>query len=215
MYCNQCGKQIPEDASFCNFCGAKTCLDKQIQKNQDENIAGIEQRYNNLSKIYLPNKITFLLIAEAPPKEIRNFFYYIGKNQGNYCFFQNIMLASFNIKYRGDIEEKKHLLDMFCKKGYFLIDSVDEPIKTNAKVEIIKAIPSLFERIISFNKDNLISLETKIILIKNLVCEILKIPLQNNNDIVFNRTFSVKCVSYPRYFTDKRFIENLGNIFNK
>jgi hypothetical protein len=68
---------------------------------------------------FKPEKIKILFIAESPPKNQRNYFYHIEEDQGNYSFFQNIILAILKTKYRGDIKEKKKLLNLYL---IFLIE---------------------------------------------------------------------------------------------
>ena len=204
MLCNQCGRQILDNSLFCSFCGSKIYLN---QNNNND----LAKYFWNLAKPYLPTKIKFLLIAESPPKNQRNYFYYIEKDQGNYCFFQNVMLAASDIKYRGDIEEKKKLLSQICEKGCFLIDAKETPIEENAKREILKARTRLFNRLIEFNGKGKINSDTKIVLIKNLVCELLKKPLEEDNNIIFDKSTGVQCVPYPRFFTDPNCYANLRN----
>lgn len=103
---------------------------------------------------------------------------------------------------------------MFCKKGCFLIDAVEIPIEDNAEYEILKSKTKLFNRLMKFNNEGKISFDTTIVLIKNLVCELLKNPLEENKDIIFDKSIGVQCVPYPRFFTDPNFYEKLRNILN-
>jgi len=32
MYCNQCGKQIPDDAKFCHHCGSAIGIEQEHEK---------------------------------------------------------------------------------------------------------------------------------------------------------------------------------------
>jgi len=205
MICNQCGNQILDNSSFCSFCGSKICSN---QNNND-----LIKYFWSLAQSYLPKKIKFLLIAESPPKNPKNYFYYTEKDKGNYCFFENIILAASDIKYRGDIVEKKKLLDMFCKKGCFLIDAVEITIEDNAEYEILKSKTKLFNRLVKFNNEGKISFDTTIVLIKNLVCELLKTPLEENKNIIFDKSIGVQCVPYPRFFSDPNCYKKLRNIF--
>ncbi len=36
MFCEKCGKQIPEESSFCKFCGSKTVIEKTIDSDKAE-----------------------------------------------------------------------------------------------------------------------------------------------------------------------------------
>ncbi len=47
--------------------------------NEEEKI----EYFKTQSEKYLPEKIKYLLIAESPPNDIRNFFYYDGPKSKN------------------------------------------------------------------------------------------------------------------------------------
>jgi len=57
-----------------------------------------------ISRSYLPKKITYLFIAECLPNDKENFFYYTGIKKGNYMFFQNMMLAIYGTNYKGEYD---------------------------------------------------------------------------------------------------------------
>ncbi len=54
---------------------------------------------------------------------------------------------------------------------------------------------------------------TKIILIKKLVCELLEGPIEDNGDVIFDRSGGVGKVGFPRFFSDPLFINTLRNYF--
>jgi len=169
---------------------------------------------------YLPKKITYLFIAECPPNNKENYFYYTGIKKGNYMFFQNVMLAIYGVNYKGDQKQKIILLKKFKSDGYFLIDSVEYPFKkdvlsNNKKAIIIDEFKNLISRINSYNKQDIIDKCTKLVLMKNLVCEALQERMNKNNEIIFDRTLGVFCVSFPRQrYSDQLFIQKLRQILN-
>jgi hypothetical protein len=167
---------------------------------------------------YLPNKIKYLLIAESPPKDYKNYFYYIGDERGNYCFFQNIILAALDIKYQREIHDKKKILNLFKNKGFHLIDAVEFPINElddfSRKKILIQNKYFLIEKLKVLKKSGLVYPKTKIILIKNLVYEVLKEFLETNEEIAFDRLYGIKCLGYPGYYSDQRFINKLKNIIS-
>jgi hypothetical protein len=176
--------------------------------------------FKQYSHQYLPKKITYLFIAESPPRDKENFFYYTGIKKGKYMFFQNMMLAIYGINYKGEYEYKKTLLEKFKSDGYFLIDSVEYPFKkeileSDKKRIIIDEFENLVKRIKRYNNQNIIYTNTKIVLIKNLVCQTLQERINNNREIIFDRTQGAYCIGFPRVrFSDKLFIERLRLILN-
>ena len=176
--------------------------------------------FKEASHPYLPKKITNLFIAEAPPKDKKNFFYCTGIEKGNYMFFQNMMLAIYGVYYKGEQDHKKTLLEKFKSDGYFLIDSIEYPFKkeisdTSKKRIIIDDFKNLITRIKSYNKQTIIDKNIKIVLMKNLVCEVLQERINNSKEIIFDKTQGAFCIPFPRLrFSDELFIERLRKILN-
>ena len=174
--------------------------------------------YKKEANEYLPRKIKYLLIAESPPKDYRNYFYNVGDEKGNYCFFQNIILAALDLKYQPEIHDKKKILNLFKKKGFQLIDAVEFPINAlddiSRKEILIQNKSFLIERLKVLNQSGLVYPKTKIIFIKNLVSEVLKVFLEANEEIVFDRLYGIKCIGYPGYYSDQRFLNKLKNIIS-
>lgn len=92
----------------------------------------------NMSKVsdarlkYKPQKIKILFVAEAPPKETSDrFFYYEVVAKGDSLF-----LEMMKVLYPKDFTvakvvrlQKKIFLDKFKEDGYYLIDSTDTPME--------------------------------------------------------------------------------------
>jgi hypothetical protein len=175
--------------------------------------------YKKASEEFIPHKIKCLFIAESPPKDYRNFFYYAGDEKGNYMFFQNIIFATLGVKYQRTIYDKKHLLTDFKDLGFYLIDSVEFPINSlnndERKKILVENKSSLKDRLMAFKNSGLIDSKTVIILIKKLVCEILKDYIDVEKDIFFNREFGIQCIGYPICYSDPNFIKKLNEIILK
>ena len=154
----------------------------------------------------MPRKIKCLLIAESPPEDYRNYFYYTGDERGNYCFFQNIILATLNIKYEQEIHDKRKILNMFVGKGFYLIDVVEYQINSQdnekRKEVLIQNKFYLKEMLKEFNKDGFVYPRTKIVLVKNLVCNLFKDFLEADIELVYDREIGRYCqMLWIRNFT--------------
>ena len=83
-------------------------------------------------------------------------------------------------------------MNRFKEDGFFLIDAVEYLITTNTNSDrkqiILNDFPKLIEKIAEFNRINLMDHNTKIILIKKLVCELLREPIEDTKDITFDKS---------------------------
>ena len=181
--------------------------------NEIDNI----EYFKTQSEKYRPEKIKYLLIAESPPNDIRNFFFFDGPKPKNQMFFQNVIKALYKEHCANDQTCKRHFLKKFREDGFYLIDAVEYPITTctnnERKIIILDDFPSLIDKLVDFNKRNLADENTKIILIKKLVCELLKDPLEDNKDVTFDRSLGVGEVGFPRFFSDPLFMDNIREFF--
>ncbi len=177
----------------------------------------INEYFKTQSEKYLPEKIKHLLIAESPPNDIRNYFYYDGPKPKYQMFFQNIIMAIYNEHCATDPVCRKIFLNRFKDDRFFLIDAVEDTITncTNSerKVIILEDLPKLIEILIGYKNRNSMDNNTKIILIKKLVCELLKDPLEDNEDIVFDRSVGIGEVGFPMFFKDPGFAESFRDYF--
>ena len=161
--------------------------------------------FKTQSEKYLPDKIKYLLIAESPPNDIRNYFYYDGPKPKYQMFFQNIIMAIYNEHCATDPVCREFFLDKFKEDNFFLIDSVESFDK---KDFILENFPKLRGKLIDLNKENLVDGKTKIILIKKIVCELLKDPIENDKDIIFNKSAGIGEVGFPRRrYSDPNFVD--------
>ena len=117
------------------------------------------------------NNIKYLLIAEAPPKEDSNrFFYFENVIKGDSLFLETmkVLYLGKNVYVPEIRNNKKKLLDRFKNNGFYLEDSMDEPIKSKSSKAKINEIWSHLPELINKLK-KIVSIETKIILISATV----------------------------------------------
>ena len=123
---------------------------------------------------YKPERIKYLLIAEAPPsKDSGRFFYFSDVKEKDGLFLETMKVLFpkelMNTHIPAVRKNKKMFLDKFKEGGFYLIDSIDEPLDDNfthsQKINlIVNGQPILLNKI-----RNLISSDTKIILISSRV----------------------------------------------
>ena len=137
---------------------------------------------------YKPDKIKYLLIAESPPDESSNrFFYYECVDEKDSLF-----LETMKVLYPNDYTDaktarkrKKQFLKKFKDDGFYLIDSTNQPVpsfsRTKKLSQIKKTLPILKEKI-----NGLVEKNTKIILISSTVYEICEEPLKRMGFNIIN-----------------------------
>lgn len=144
--------------------------------------------YTKAALKYKPDKTKTLFIAESPPfkregEELR--YFYFEKVSGKDFLFRCTMEVLFPEEYEvyKTSKDKAPLLTKFRDNGYFLIDAVDYPINQEDDRDFFvnKGYPNLVNRL----KD-LIDKETKIILVKKNIFELLTGKLKSIGYNVIN-----------------------------
>ena len=70
MFCVKCGKQLPDDAVFCPFCGASVAGGQLVELTKEEKeITPIEQYYNDCFKNKIINVYKSPSTCKWPPLE--------------------------------------------------------------------------------------------------------------------------------------------------
>lgn len=117
---------------------------------------------------YKPDKIEYLLIAEAPPDNIERFFYYEDVRKHDYLFLAIVEALYPDQKEKflssGRCSHMKELI--LCKlktDGFYLLDLSELPIKF-LNNDLSEQLPSLVKRI-----NDVVDKQTNIILIKATV----------------------------------------------
>jgi hypothetical protein len=123
---------------------------------------------------YKPDRIKFLLIAEAPPKAgSGRFFYFENVKKGDSLFLETmkVLYPDECSDVRNVRRRKREFLERFRNDGFCLIDAADTPMEdtrpAKKKKQIEKSLPSLVQKV-----RRLISEDTKIILISSTVYEV-------------------------------------------
>ena len=85
----------------------------------------IKKQIEQARRKYLPEKVTMLLVGEAPPDALDRFFYYENVKEKDYLFIGVMeVLESKDVINQYKIlrleKEKKQMLENFQSKGYYL-----------------------------------------------------------------------------------------------
>ncbi len=148
----------------------------------------MEIDFESTRQKYRPERIKFLLIAEAPPKvESKRFFYFEDVQRGDSLFWETMKVLypddCSNIKTVR--QRKREFLERFQKDGFYLIDATDAPIEDTRpgkkEKQIKKSLPSLIEKVRS-----LASEDTNIILISSTVYNVVATSLKSKGFNVIN-----------------------------
>lgn len=148
---------------------------------------------------YKPDRIKYLLIAQAPPDNIERFFYYTNVTEHDYLFLGIIGILYSKQKKEflesGRNEDiKNSVLLKFKKEGFYLIDLSVLPI-SYLTTSLKEQLPMLAEKIRKLAYE-----DTKIILIKSDVYNIAFKFLKEK----FKNVIDVK-IPFPSYGHQKRF----------
>jgi hypothetical protein len=174
--------------------------------------SGYENR-EKARKDYKPDKIRWLLVAEAPPEALDRFFYFEDVRDKD-CLFIETMHALYCTDYpdiflgeKQDIPKlrrnKAKFLKRFKQDGFYLIDALDHPIPQAAsdresREMIKKNYPHLLDKIKS-----LVSPETKVILIKSSVYDIRERLRMDGINVVNNEKLEFPCPGHQKIYRRK------------
>ena len=128
----------------------------------------IKKQIEQARRKYLPEKVTMLLVGEAPPDTLDRFFYYENVKEKDYLFIGVMeVLESKDVINQYKIlrleKEKKQMLENFQSKGYYLMDLSSVP----AGIEMPEShMDEFLSELKQLETDGHIDKETPIILIK-------------------------------------------------
>ena len=174
------------------------------------------ESYEIIRQKYRPAHIKFLLIAESPPPapdvQSSRQFYYTGRIRKDDRLFTNTIRAlypeAFEVPEPELEAQKEQWLMRFMNDGWYMIEALTqsqphEATKQQRQERIRQALPALIDRV-----RNLVSAETKIILIKSNVYDVAALPLRDAGFAVLN----TELVDYPGRFNQKSYREKLAKL---
>ncbi len=162
---------------------------------------------------YKPDKIKYILIAEAPPREgSGRFFYFESVPTGDSLF-----LETMKVLYPNDYSDaksvrlrKREFLHRFKRDGFYLIDSTDSPMEdprpSRKRQQVRRSLPSLVEKLAE-----LISEDTKIILISKPVYDVCADVLRLQGFNIVND----EMIDFPGSSGQAKYRVKLGRLLNK
>ncbi len=162
---------------------------------------------------YKPEKIKVLFIAEAPPKAKDRFFYFEDVREKDSLFLEMMKVIYPDDK---DIKErniknirkrKREFLERFKNDRYYLTDASERPMEDNRKSTKRRQLRNSLTKLIQKVED-LVSKDTKIILISKPVYEICYKELKSRGFNVINEGH----IPFPGSGHQKKFREMLRKL---
>ena len=163
-----------------------------------------KRRYTESAAKYKPNEIFILFLAEAPPDSIDRYFFFENVARDDWLWIA-LMKALYPLEWTRTKQErrrKEYWLTKFHKNGYWLIDSLNQPINSNlsptTKVALIRArAPQLITAIEAISPK-------EIVLIKHTVHQALFDELRKAGLPAINeRVLPFPCSGHQREFGDE------------
>lgn len=134
-------------------------------------ISQLKEQLENARLKYKPERVKYLLIAEAPPDGLERFFYYDNVQKHDYLFLGVVEALYPNLKEQfllsgRNREIKKSILQKFQQEGFYLLDLSELPLSL-LNTGLQSQLPKLVVNIKTIADDN-----THMILIKVNVYDI-------------------------------------------
>jgi hypothetical protein len=175
--------------------------------------------YESIRLKYKPSSVRFLLIAESPPPapEIQSSrqFYYTDRIRKDDRLFVNTIRAIYpetlGVKELELEKSKEDWLAKLRNDGIYMIEAlqesqVHEVTKQERKERIRQSLPELIERV-----KQLVTSDTKIILIKSNVFEEATEPLRKAGFTVLNH----ELLDYPGRFNQRAYRDKLARYMSE
>ncbi|MDD4803278.1 MAG: hypothetical protein PHF24_10150 [Syntrophomonas sp.] len=176
-------------------------IEKEVSNMIREGTGGVTTVKEAREK-YKPEKIKYLLIAEAPPDAIERFFYFENVKTKDYLFLGIMEVLDKNLKEKyleskRDPIIKKSMLEIFRNNGFFLVDLLEQPSQhyNNLNQARKNAVPDMIDRL-----NKIITKETPIILIKVTVYDKSFRRLQEAGYNVINARIEFPAQNHPIQF---------------
>lgn len=163
-------------------------------------ISALKAQLEKARQKYKPEKVKYLLVAEAPPDSVERFFYYDNVRQHDYLFLGISQALYPDLKQKflasgRNSQIKNSILLKFQADGFYLLDLSELPLSLMTG-DLNSQLPALVEKIkMVANK------ETQIILIKATVYDTAFYYLQQNG---FKNVVNIR-IPFPGQGGQKRF----------
>lgn len=151
-------------------------IETTMSKSKSEksiDIIRLKEQLDKARQNYKPEKVKYLLVAEAPPDSVDRFFYYPDVFEKDDLFlgvtralYPKLKVKHLESRRRRDGNVKKSILEKLKKDGFFLLDLSEMPISYLTD-SLNSQVPLLINKINAIADEN-----TKIILIKVNVYDI-------------------------------------------
>jgi len=170
----------------------------------------VTNKLENARLKYKPEKIKYLLIAEAPPDSLERFFYYENVKQHDYLFLGVVEALYPELKQRflaskRNSEIKTTILQKLSADGFYLIDLSDLPLSL-LHGSLKNQLPKLIKKV-----KNVTDKQTQIILIKANVYDTAYTILKTHG---FKKVVDVR-IPFPGQGNQKKFQVEFKKALNK
>lgn len=169
---------------------------KKVLEKKPSGLGGTELA----RKRFKPQKIKYLLIAEAPPEALDRFFYYesVEKHDDLFLGIMGVLYPDSKLTYietGRPQDQKTGMLKRFMNDGFYLLDLSEVPLSN--RVSLSSCVDSLMERVIK-----VVDSDTKIILIKTNVFDLIYDTLRSQ---LRNRVMNLR-IPFPGSGQQKKFV---------
>lgn len=197
------GKSSVSNYSSTNQQAKKMATVKLIKATETAtDISQLKKQLEKVRQKYKPERVKYLLVAEAPPDSLERFFYYDNVRQHDYLFLgvaealYSKLKEQFLLSGRSS-ELKNTILQTLQQDGFYLLDLSELPLSL-LDTDLQSQLPSLVDKINSVADDN-----TQIILIKANVYDIAFYYLKQKFKNVINQRITFPGQGGQRKFQDE------------
>jgi hypothetical protein len=154
-------------------------------------------------KKYMPEKIRRLLVAEAPPENVEQFFYFEKVAEGDQLYLETMKVVFGNVDISDLRQRKAEFLQGFKDAGFYLIDAVDEPIPQNASSHERRDLIWNNRNNLIWTMRSLVDSRTDVILIKSTVYDLHDVLRKNDFHIINEDAIEFPSNGHQKQFRDK------------
>lgn len=168
-------------------------------------------RYERARARYRPERIRILFVAEAPPADLRRFFYFEDVEEHDWLFL-GLIRWLYQEADEAEIDEmrsrKREYLEKFREDGYYLVDARDVPMPRGAKAAMKRQLLRDSLDQLEMNLRALVRDETRIVLISGRMYDVCYARLKGSGLNVINE----EMIDFPSSGRQKR--RKLGQLLD-